>query len=275
MRREYTVEEMKQLDQAIQNLRQNGFDNVTEEGVQNNADLLDKYFQQNPNVPVTVQNVYQAVEAQKTNFKWLSPAQSEYHRVAAENPAESSTKLTAWFSTQGKPGMLTNTGDEGHENFSILLAELRGREVNQTTIQQAIGRIAYNGRRQLHVVPVPHKVDPRSHVATDDGSGFLKQDMVKNADGSWRSKSPAEYAADRRLAEAQKNPGQADKIIERQAQAEAESLQGNTHSQTDQIRKLFVTKQYSSDIDWVITLNARKRMQKQFERSSAVSFRRY
>src|SRR5260221_2603205 len=170
MRREYTAQDIEQLNKAGEQLRANGFDEFTQEGIQHNANLLDAYFQQNPGVPVTIANIYKAIEAQKTSYKWLSPAQSEYHRVAAENPAESSTKLTAWFATQGKPGMLTNTGDEGHENFSILLAELRGREVNQTTIQQAIGRIAYNGRRQLHVVPVPHKVDPRSHVATDDGS---------------------------------------------------------------------------------------------------------
>jgi len=99
--------------------------------------------------------------------------------------------------------------------------------------------------------------------------------MVRTSDAAYRSKNASEQAADRRLAEAQKNPGQADKIIERQAQTEAENLQGNTHSQTDQIRKLFVTKQGSSAVDWLATLSARQLMQKSFERAAAVSFRRY
>jgi hypothetical protein len=274
MSRTYTAQDIEQTDSAVKQLKQNGFDGFTQEGIQHNADLLDAYFQQNPAVPVTVANIYKAIEAQKASYKWLSPAHAESERVTADNPA-AATKLTEWFVGQGKPGMLTNTGDEGQENFAILLAELRGREVNPTTIQQAIGRIAFNGRRQLHVVPTPHRVDPRSHVASDDGTGFLKKDMVRTADGGYRNKNAAEQARDRRLAEAQASPEQAGKLIERQAKEQAEGLQGRTHSQTEQIRKLFVTKQHSSDIDWLATLNARQRMQKQFERSAETSFRRF
>jgi len=277
MSRQYSTADIKTFEQATMQLRANGFDDSTEAGLERNGNSLHEYFQANPAVPVTVQAIFKAVESRKQDYKWFSAAEQEYRKIEAENPAESSTKLTAWFSTQGKPGTLVNSGDDGHENFAILLAELRGREVNPTTIQQAIGRIAFNGRRQLHVVPTPRALSPAAQAAQDHRPGEFvsRTDMVRTADGGWRNKNAAEQAADRRLAEAQKNPGQANNIIEQQARQESEGLQGNSHSQTAQIRKLFVTKRHSSDIDWIATLNARKRMQAQFERSAAVSFRRY
>lgn len=275
MNRTYTRQEMEQLDQAVQNLRDNGFDNLTEDGVQHNADLLDKYFQQNPNVPVTIQNVYKAVEAQKTSFKWLSPSELEYRKIAADNPA-AATKLAEWFATQGKPGTLVNAGDDGYQNLTILLAELRGREINATTIQQAIGRIAYNGRRQLHVVKTPRALSQAAQQADHNPGEFISRNgMIKNADGSWRNLNAAEQKAEREAKEAQANPAQAEAAAERQARQEAEGLQGNTHARTNELRRIFVTKPGSSDIDWLATLNSRKQMQEKFERAAAVSFRRY
>jgi hypothetical protein len=258
MRREYTAQDIEQFNKAGEQLRANGFDEFTQEGIQHNADLLDAYFQQNPSVPVTIANIYNAIEAQKTSYKWLSPAQTESERVTADNPA-AATKLSEWFAGQGKPGMLVNTGDEGHENFAILLAELRGRDVNPTTIQQAIGRIAFNGRRQLHVVPVPHKVDPRSHVATDDGTPFLGNDLRKQADGSY-GKSPADYARERAAAAAKNNPTATDsaKLLEAQARQDAESIRGNSRYQDSILSRIIVFKPGTTDTDWVQTLQSRR-----------------
>jgi len=65
--------------------------------------------------------------------------------------------------------------------------------------------------------------------------------MVRTSDGGYRFKKASEQAADRRLAEAQKKPWSADKIIERQAQTEAENLQGQHAFQTDQIESCSFT----------------------------------
>ncbi len=267
MERQYTTQDVQQIDQACVALRENGFDTFTQDGVQRNADLLDKYFQQNPNVPVTVANIYKLVEAQKANFKWLSPAESEYRKAEAENPA-AAAKLSEWFATQGKPGTLENTGNAGFENFAILLTELRGRDVSQTTVQQAIGRIAYNGRRQLHVVPTKHVLSPAAQAAQDHKPGEFvsKTNMVRTADGGWRSKNAAEQAADRRLAEAQKNPAQDSAVIASRAKAEAESLRGNNHREDLQLQRVFV----GSPTDWVATLAARKQMQASFSKNRSI-----
>jgi hypothetical protein len=270
MRREYTAQDIEQFNKAGEQLRKNGLDEFTQEGIQRNADLLDEYFQQNRKIPVTVANVFKCVEARKQDFKWLSPAQLEYHRAAAENPA-AAAKLAEFFAIQGRPGTLVNVGEDGFENSAILLTELRGREVNQTTIQQSIGRVAFNGDRQLHVVPTPRRVDPRSHAANDDGTPFLGEGLRKLPDGSF-GKTPADYAREAVARSAKNSPSAADSVsvLENQAQREAESLQGNTHSETAQLGRVFITKPGSSSIDWVRTLNARKTMQNSFKRDRSI-----
>jgi len=55
----------------------------------------------------------------------------------------------------------------------------------------------------------------------------------------------------------------------RGAQRQAELIQGATHAETDQLRKLFSTS--GTEIDWVQTLAARQQMQKQFDKHRAVS----
>ena len=129
---------------------------------------------------------------------------------------------------------------------------MRGREVNQTTIQQAIGRIAYNGRRQLHVVKTERALSRAAQAAQDHRPGEFvsKSGMVRTADGGWRSKNAAEQAADRRLAEAKNNPTATDsvKLLEQQARQDAENIRGNSRYQDSLLGKLFVTKPGTSDI---------------------------
>lgn len=52
-RREYTAQDSQEIERASVELRENGFDDWSEEGVRINAALVDEYFQQNPTVPVT------------------------------------------------------------------------------------------------------------------------------------------------------------------------------------------------------------------------------
>jgi hypothetical protein len=55
------------------------------------------------------------------------------------------------------------------------------------------------------------------------------------------------------------NPTSASGKLAAQERHAAESLQGNNHGETDQIRRVFVTK--GTDIDWSGTLAARKKFQ--------------
>src|SRR6266853_1248029 len=108
--REFTESEAQQIYEAEKGLRDAGLD-VDHEHAEQNANLILNYFQQNPHVSVTVASIYTFVEVNKTQFKWLSPAQREYDKVAAENP-QAAQQLADWLAKQGKPGTLVNSGEE-------------------------------------------------------------------------------------------------------------------------------------------------------------------
>jgi len=196
-RRIYSEQDIQQVNQAEQQLRARGLD----EPVERIVDVLDGYFQANRS-PVTVEIVVKLIEAQP-GLKWLTPAELEYHRVAAENPV-AARQVEAWLNTQGKPGQLVNSGDAAFENLSLLLGTLQGYEISSPRIQDAIDRIQNRPGRQLRRVPQPRRTEPVSTAAKADDSdstNWLGRDMVKNADGSFRSKTPAEQRRDMEAAE--------------------------------------------------------------------------
>lgn len=168
-------------------------------------------------------------------------------------------------------------GDQGFENQSGILQELRGRAVMPETIQNAIASIGapvsrfHAARRPLHYIEAPRRTEPVSRAAkSDDGSKFLGNDLIKNADGSYRSKTVAEQRRDMEAKEAANQPSVASVRSRATAEAreKAESLQGSTHAETDQLKKLFVTS--GTEIDWQATLASRLQMQAQFDKQRAV-----
>jgi hypothetical protein len=263
-RREYPAQDIEQVNKAEEQLRAKGLD----EGSQRIVDLLDAYFQSNPSIPVTVANVVKLVEAQP-GLKWLSPAELEYRRIAAENPA-AADKLAAWFATQGgRPGTLVNTGDLYFQNASNLLQELRGRDVNSATIDEAISRIetptskfSTRKRPPLHFVPQSRPQDPRQHQS--DGTGFLGKEEVNEP--HWKRVQREREARD---AANQQSGVSAQSVAVRDAQQKAEQLRGNTHSESEQIARLFVTTS-TNEIDWVQTLAARLNLQQSLNKAREV-----
>src|SRR5712691_6123045 len=99
-RRNYTAQEAEQFTKADEQLRKNGLDSWTTEGTQTNADLIDQFFQANPTVPVTVTNIYRAVEERKSEFVWLSSAAAEWYQTA-QNNSELANQLAAHLAGKG------------------------------------------------------------------------------------------------------------------------------------------------------------------------------
>jgi hypothetical protein len=261
-RRTYSSQELEQVNKAEQMLHAKGLD----EGSERIADLLDGYFQTNRAVPVTVEAIVKLVEAQP-GLKWLSPAELEYRRIAAVNPA-AAEQLADWLAKQGgRPGALIHTGDQGFQNSANILAELRGREINAKTILEAIGRIGapssrFDTRKRppLHYLPTPRPVDPRQH--RDDGN-----------DGGRKTNEPYWKRVQREREEreaAEAKSGVTASTVVREAQRTAEELRGNTHSESEQLHRLFVTTSGTSEIDWVQTLAARLNLQKSLNKAQEV-----
>src|SRR6266480_414593 len=140
-RREVTAQDAQQINAAVKQLQGNGFDVWTADGIQHNADLLDEYFQANPGLPVTVANVFKAVEARK-DFKWLPQAQADWYETSKQNP-ELGNQLAAHLATHGQVGRLVNSGDELFQNLTLLFTEINSRReaVSPHTIANAEDRI--------------------------------------------------------------------------------------------------------------------------------------
>ena len=258
--RQFTEAEFQEIAKAEGGLRHVGFD-VDHEGANHNGNLVLQYFQANPTVPVTVANIYGYIEKNKAQFIWRTQAQMEYDKLERENPA-AATAVANWLTTQGRvEGQLVNVGDQGFENASLLLVELRGRNVNPTTIYQAIGRLNHRVGRNLHFVPKPSKqVEP----------GYKPGRFIEDA-----NISPGEYARRTRIAleEKRESPATISKREQAAAMSEAESLRGWSHSENAQLSRIFVTDEKTREIDWVATRNARLKLQKTFENRRATSYR--
>lgn len=210
-----------------------------------------------------MQNVYRAVEERKNEFKWLSRAQYEYQKIAVEN-VQAAQQLIVWLDTQGKPGQLVNQGDQAYENLALLLIELRGRPVDSKRIHEAIGRISFKPGRQLHFIPEPRKQDPRQHQ--DDGTGFLGKNLNEPHWKRVQREREQREAAEAKLG----NAASAQSAAVREAQRRAEELRGNTHSETEQLKKLFATIPGTPEIDWPSTEAARLNLQKSLNKAQEV-----
>jgi len=93
-------------------------------------------------------------------------------------------------------------------------------------------------------------------------------------------KSPADYAREARqrsdrdaeVANQQRTGASAQSAAVREAQRKAEGLRGNTHSENEQIGRVFVMTPgtSTSEINWPATLDARLALQKSLNRAQEV-----
>jgi hypothetical protein len=186
----------------------------------------------------------------KLHLRFKSAARLEAETVAREN-STIARKFADWFDSQN---LIVKEGDDGYRNFAFLLTELRGRDADETTLHQAISRLNHRVGRQLVYVSRPKKeVDPNYRPGR-----FIEDANV----------TPAEYQRRLRAAQTQEQESPATRSTREQAQAknEAESVRsGYSHSEDDQISRLFVTDERTRAIDWIATRNARQNLLRRFQ----------
>jgi hypothetical protein len=112
-----------------------------------------------------------ALDKLRDRIVHYTPVHAKYKKIAAEDGARAN-QLNQWFHSSGNTSLVKDSED-GLENQTVLLAELRGREITPRTIQDAIGRASF--KSGLHFVPQQRKTDPRQHE--DDGKGFIGKDI--------------------------------------------------------------------------------------------------
>jgi hypothetical protein len=184
-----------------------------------------------------------------------SAARIAFDRVADQCDPQLLKDFAAWIDRQKD---FVSQGDQGFENAAHLLAELRsqGQAFTPDAARAAFGRLQYKGVN-IHFAEAPKSDRPpefraglKNHAAnaSEHKSGvlFAKEDIddrpYYERFGHKADPVPETPAA-----------------IESRWQAKADGVRGATHSITEQARKVFVTRQGTSQIDWEATYAARSR----------------
>jgi hypothetical protein len=211
-----------------------------------NANLVRDYFTKTWGEVITPETLEKAFSHLRPHLKFKSKAQLEFEKLAGQEPDRTS-QLDQWLQAQGgKPGQLVNSlyTDETYENLTLLLTTLRGYEITPPRIRDAENRIQSKPGRKLHYVPTPRREMGTITEAArnDDGSPFLGSDLVKNPDGSYRSKTPAEQRRDREAAERAQSQTQTPALdtSEQAWKNMADALLSDgTHSQQARVRDVY------------------------------------
>jgi len=212
-----------------------------------NANLVRDYFTKTWGEVITPETLERAFSHLRPHLKFKSKAQLEFEKLASQEP-ERARQLDSWLQTQGgKPGRLANSlySDETYENLTLLLTTLRGYDIAPERIRDAENRVQSKPGRKLHYVPTPRREMGTITEAArnDDGSPFLGRDLVRNPDGSYRSKNVAEQRHDREAAERAKSSQAQTQALDASDQAWKNMVDGllsdGTHSQQARVRAVY------------------------------------
>jgi hypothetical protein len=172
----------------------------------------------------------------------LSPQEQEIYKAWTKNQ-----KLL--IGLDGSP--------EGYENVATLLGWFRGNAVTSHNLDLALGNVVNNAKfGRIHFHPQPKQ-------SREYGPGGLLNHAVVNKSEEGFAPRASTNRTMRQIME--DNRPQVETVptpvsINVEYQAMAESLQGRSHGQTAQARKLFVMVPGTSQIDWQQTHAARLRL---------------
>jgi hypothetical protein len=146
-------------------------------------------------------------------------------------------------------------GPKGFSNVSLLVAWLLNRRyaVTEAGLDMALGNVQNTGKRKIFWKELPKQ--NREYVQGKPNHAFGQMEEPKAA-----ATHQQEYVNGRRNY-AYTPPENAPVSINPEYQSKAESVQGRTHGQTHQARKLFIMVPGTTTIDWRQSLAARERFQ--------------
>lgn len=190
-----------------------------------NGDSFSTYLLETWQVDITPDTLAVAARqlSEAGRLEVLTPAHIQYLRVAKQDP-NAAQRVSDWYARQNI--LVKDDQEKALENQAALLSELRGREINSTNIQLAMGRVGH--RNGLHYVQASRRVDPRKHQ--DSGSFMSREDTnVTMAERARRDRERQEV--NRPKTETPVEPPDAWKTL-------AENLRGATHSETEALKSI-------------------------------------
>jgi hypothetical protein len=207
-----------------------------------NGDLLGGHILK-LNQEITQATLNAAVQQLRGQLAWRSAAEREFDTIVGQlSPSEKSV-VTTWLQHQKQ---LVLDGDPGLENFSIIVGWLRARNypISEQNLNTALTNAINGGQRQLHWKQTPATPAHEGGYGRHSGAKF----NAKPDDG------------DRRFINGRFNHSYNEKLAaevpkktqDSYWQVKCEELRGVTHGQSEQIRRLYVTRQDGS-IDYEST----------------------
>jgi hypothetical protein len=191
----------------------------------------------------------------KSQLKFVSKIQTDADALARNLRPEEIEAYKAWSKNQ-KFLIGLDGSEEGYANVRSLLGWMRGNPVTGHNLDLALGNIINNpqfGR-------IYFKPQPKQDRSIGPGGKINHALVNKSEEGfmprSQTNRTPRQVMEDSRpKSETPLTPVS----IHVEYKLKAESLQGRTHGQTDQARKLFVMVPGTSTINWQETHAARER----------------
>ena len=137
----------------------------------NNGEKIFQYIVETWQEQVTPYTLGVAVQklTEARQIEVLSPAAITYFKISRQEDPARVKALSDWFENQQ---IIVKDDDLGFQNATALLLELRGRDITQRSIQEAVGRVGH--RNGLHYVPVKRRPDPRQHTLRP-GESFMSK----------------------------------------------------------------------------------------------------
>jgi hypothetical protein len=191
----------------------------------------------------------------KSQIKFKSAAYKRGDELARQMTAEEQGIYRAWAKSQ-KLLIGLDGSEEGYQNVATLLGWFRGNAVTAHHLDLALGNVINNAQfGRIHFHP-----QPKQDRSIGPG-GKINHALVNKSEEGFMPRSQTNRTLrqvmedNRPKVETQPTPVS----INVEYQAKAEALQGRSHGQTDQAKKMFVMVPGTSTIDWQQTHAARMR----------------
>jgi len=177
MERQYSEADIKVLNEADAALKAAGYDFYTTQGSEKNTNLVMGYLQGNPQVAVTLENIYAFIKANVSHFVFRTAAQQKFDRVA-EGSGRTREELETFLSLLSSVGArhrVDTTGENFWTNAAIALQWMQGRPLDAQTLTLAIQNLAphsqgskFGSKERLIFVRDSVPVDPRRLIHAAD-----------------------------------------------------------------------------------------------------------
>jgi hypothetical protein len=223
------------------------------EGLQN-AEHIGGYISQTWGEDVDARTLQVAVEQLRDRLVFIPAEQAEVAEILQKLDQGQRDTVASWLAKQHR---LETDGPKGFSNVSVLCAWLLNRKyaISEANLTTSLGNCQTSAHRKIF-----WKELPKQDRSVGPG-GKINHALVNKSEEGFMPRSQTNRTA-RQIMENNRPKAEtplAPVSINVEYKSKAESVQGRTHGQTDQARKLFIMVPGTSTIDWQQTHPARER----------------